>query len=96
MIEAVQMTGSGIDAVWDDVARFRAALQATGAWDRRRAGQARAALWAEIGDALLERFRAAPAIAARLAAIEHEVTAGTRTPAAAARLLLAVFLGEPL
>src|SRR6266700_1602984 len=87
------LSGSGIDAVWDDVARFRAALQATGAWDRRRADQARAALWAEIGDALLERFRAAPAIAARLAAIEHEVTAGTRTPTAAARLLLAAFLG---
>jgi LAO/AO transport system kinase len=87
------LTGSGIDAVWDDVARFRAALQATGAWDRRRTEQARTALWAEIGDALLERFRAAPAIAARLAAVEHEVTAGARTPAAAARDLLAAFLG---
>jgi LAO/AO transport system kinase len=89
------LTGSGVDAVWDDVARFRAALQATGAWERRRAGQARAALWAEIGDGLLERFRAAPAVAARLAETEREVTAGTRTPAAAARLLLAMFLGEP-
>ena len=47
-------------------------------------------------DALIERFRAAPAIAARLALIEHEVTAGTRTPAAAACLLLAEFLREPL
>jgi LAO/AO transport system kinase len=88
------LTGSGIDAVWDDVARFRAALQATGAWDRRRAEQTRAALWAEIGDALLERFRAAPRVAARLAEVEDEVTAGTRTPAAAARALLAAFLGK--
>ena len=87
------LTGSGVDAVWDDVARFRAALQATGAWERRRAEQARAALWAEIGDGLLERFRAAPAVAARLAEIEREVTTGARTPAAAARLLLAAFLG---
>jgi LAO/AO transport system kinase len=90
------LTGSGIDAVWDDVARFRAALEASGAWERRRAEQARAALWAEIGDSLLERFRAAPVVAARLAEIEREVTAGTRTPAAAARLLLAAFLGEAL
>ncbi len=88
------LTGSGIDAVWDDVARFRAALQATGAWERRRAEQTRAALWAEIDDGLLERFRAEPGVAARLAAIEREVTAGTRTPAAAARLLLAAFFGE--
>jgi LAO/AO transport system kinase len=89
------LTGSGIDAVWDDVARFRAALEASGQWQRRRAEQARAALWQEIGDGLIERFRAAPEVAAHLAAAEREVTAGIRTPAAAARLLLATFLGGP-
>jgi LAO/AO transport system kinase len=88
------LTGDGIDAVWEDVARFRAALEASGAWARRRADQAKAALWAEIGDGLLERFRAAPGIAARLAKLEREVAAGKRTPASAARLLLAAFLGE--
>ena len=88
------LTGDGIDAVWDDVARFRAVLEASGAWSQRRAEQARAALWDEIGDGLLERFRATPAIAARVAEIEREVTAGVRTPAAAARLLLATFLGK--
>jgi len=89
------LTGTGIGTVWDDVARFRAALEASGAWGRRRAGQARAALWAEIGDALLARFRAAPAIAQRLTQVEDEVAAGSRTPAAAAQALLAAFLGEP-
>jgi LAO/AO transport system kinase len=88
------LTGDGIDAVWEDVARFRTALEASGAWARRRADQAEAALWAEIGDGLLERFRAAPGIAARLAKLEREVAAGKRTPASAARLLLAAFLGE--
>src|SRR5579863_2104080 len=83
------LTGSGVDAVWDDVARFQAALEATGAWDKRRAEQARAALWAEIGDGLLDRFRAAPKIAAHLAEIEREVTNGARTPASASRDLLA-------
>ncbi|HEX3864443.1 MAG TPA: methylmalonyl Co-A mutase-associated GTPase MeaB [Stellaceae bacterium] len=86
------LTGEGIDALWDDVARFRAALKASGAWGRRRAEHARAALWAEIGDGLVEHFRAAPAVAGRLAAIEDDVTHGVRTPAAAARLLLAGFL----
>src|ERR1700676_3387684 len=37
------LTGSGVDAVWDDVAPFRAALQASGAWDGRRAEQGGAA-----------------------------------------------------
>ena len=95
MVRAVSaLTGNGIDAVWEDVARFRAALEASGAWARRRAGQAQAALWAEIGDGLLERFRAAPAIATRLAKLESEVAAGQRTPASAARLLLAAFLKQ--
>ena len=88
------LTGDGIAQVWDDVARFRAALVASGTWALRRAEQRRAALWAEIGDELVERFRAAPAVAARLAALEREVVAGDRTPAAAARLLLAAFLGD--
>jgi LAO/AO transport system kinase len=88
------LEGTGIREVWDDVSRFRAALEHTGAWSRRRAQQARAALWSEIGDTLLDRFRAAPAVARRLAAIEEEVTAGTRTSTAAARELLTLFVGE--
>jgi len=88
------LTGTGIGQVWDDAARFRAALEATGAWDRRRAEQAKAALWAEIGDGLIERFRATRAVAAKLAATEAQVTAGTCSPAAAARGLLAAFLRE--
>lgn len=88
------LTGDGVDHVWDDVARFRAALAETGAWQRRRAEQGRAALWAEIGDGLVERFRATPAVAARLAEMEHAVTAGACTPAAAARELLRLFIGS--
>jgi len=80
--------------VWADVARFRTALEASGAWAGRRGAQAQAALWAEIGHGLLERFRAAPEIAARLAKLECEVAAGKRTPASAAHLLLAAFLAE--
>ena len=88
------LTGDGIDAVWDDVARFRAALKASGAWETLRAEQGRAALWQEIGDGLIERFRAAPQVAARLGETERDVAEGVRTPAAAARLLLSAFLGD--
>jgi LAO/AO transport system kinase len=88
------LEGTGIHEVWDDVARFCAALERTGTWSRRRSEQARAALWSEIGDSLIDRFRAAPAVALRLAAIEEEVMAGVRTPTNGARILLAAFLGE--
>jgi len=87
------LEGVGIEEVWDDVTRFRAALEQSGAWSRRRAEQARAALWSEIDDGLIEHFREAPAVARRLAAIEQEVMSGTLTPAAAARALLAAFFG---
>jgi Methylmalonyl Co-A mutase-associated GTPase MeaB len=40
--------GKGVAEVWDDVARFRATLEATGASVQRRRDQARAALWSEI------------------------------------------------
>jgi LAO/AO transport system kinase len=88
------LEGTGIVEVWEDVAHFRAALEVTGAWTMRRREQARSALWSEIDSLLLDRFRAAPAVARRLAAVEVEVAAGSLTPAAAARDLLAAFLGK--
>ena len=85
------LNGTGVDEIWDDVARFRAVLEASGDWSRRRAGQSRAALWNEIGDGLRAAFRAAPDVAARLAEAEREVMSGARTPAEAARDLLRLF-----
>jgi LAO/AO transport system kinase len=85
------LTGVGVDAVWDHVGRFRAVVESSGDWQRRRAEQARAALWTEIGDGLQLQFRAAPAIATRLADIEKEVMQGTRTPADGSRELLGLF-----
>jgi LAO/AO transport system kinase len=87
------LEGKGVAEVWDDVARFSEAVEATGTWPQRRREQARAALWSEIDESLLEHFRAAPAVACRLASIEAEVVAGARTPAAAARDLLDAFFG---
>jgi LAO/AO transport system kinase len=88
------LEGTGVAEVWDEVERFRAALATSGAWTERRRGQARAALWAEIDDSLVERFRAAPAVARILAEIEGAVMAGEETPTGAARALLGAFLGE--
>jgi LAO/AO transport system kinase len=88
------LEGTGVREVWGDVDRFRAALEPTGAWSHRRAEQACSALWSEIGDSLLDHFRAGPSIAGRLSDVEREVMAGTRTPSATARELLASFFHE--
>jgi GTPase len=88
------LEGTGIAEIWTEVERFRIALERTGAWSRRRAEQARAALWAEIGDSLLDCFRATRAVAEQLASLEAEVVAGNRAPSAAARSLLASFFAK--
>jgi LAO/AO transport system kinase len=89
------LTGAGIDVVWDEVARFRTVLEASGgAWSRQRAEQARAALLAEIGEGLLAQFRAAPDVAARFPVIEREVMDGACTAAHGARELLRAFVAN--
>jgi LAO/AO transport system kinase len=85
------LSGTGIDAVWDVVGEHGTALRAAGELDRLRAAQARAWLWSEVNDELGGRFRRHPAVRAQLRAVEAEVTAGSLSPAAAARRLLDAF-----
>ena len=84
----------GIDKVWQRVERDVAAQRANGARDRRRAAQAQAALWSEIGEGLVDLFKADARVAKRLAKLEAEVAGGGLTPAAAARTALAAFRGR--
>ena len=84
----------GIDTVWDTIGEHKALTEANGARATRRAEQARAWLWSEIRETLIDRFRAHPAVRADLARLEAEVTAGTTIPAAAAHTLLGRFLDQ--
>ena len=85
------LAGTGIAEVWEAIERFRAAVEADGELDAARAGQATAWLWSEVGDTLLDRFRADPAVAAELPALEADVAAGRIAPTRAARHLLDAF-----
>ena len=86
-------TGDGLDQVWDTVRRHQDTLAASGEKTARRGEQAQAALWADLGDRLLEALKHRPAIARRLPEIEAEVRAGTLMPMTGARLLLELFSG---
>jgi len=68
------------------------AVAKSGALKRRRGEQAKAALWAEIGEALLERLKDDARIKARLGKLEAQVGAGKLSPAAAARQVLEGFI----
>jgi LAO/AO transport system kinase len=81
---------SGIDAVWSAIERFRATLGP--ALAAHRIEQARAWLWREVGDTLLDALRAHPAVHRDLAAVEAAVSEGRLSPGAGARRLIAAFL----
>ncbi|MBK1837521.1 methylmalonyl Co-A mutase-associated GTPase MeaB [Azospirillum sp. YIM B02556] len=83
---------AGIDTVWQTIGEHKALTEANGARATRRSEQARAWLWSEIRETLIDRFRAHPAVRADLARLEAEVTAGSVIPAAAAHILLGRFL----
>ena len=89
------LTGAGIAEVWEAIERFCAAVRGNGELDAARAAQASAWLWSEVGDALLDRFRADPAVADQLPAVEADVAAGRLAPPRAARLLLEAFAHRP-
>ena len=82
------LTGDGLTALWQAVLDHRAALAASGRIESVRREQLRRWMWAMIEERLVSRFRADPAVQARLEALEAQVIAGSTTaPRAAAQLL---------
>ena len=79
----------GIAELAGAITRHRAALESTGALTRRRAGQATRALWAELQDRLVARYRDDPTLRSKVEDLEADVAAGRIVPAAAVEALLA-------
>jgi LAO/AO transport system kinase len=90
---ASAITGDGVVAVWDVVGRFLQAVGEKGV-TRRRAEQARAWMWNEVGETLLAELRRHPEVKRLVAGLERDVESGHATPAAAARRMLEVFHGR--
>jgi LAO/AO transport system kinase len=87
------LEGTGIEHLWHEVERRVAAARNSGALAAKRAEQAKAALWHEIGEGLLDLFRADAAVGPLLRNLEGKVAAAKLTPEAAARTALNAFLG---
>lgn len=83
----------GIEKLRQHVEAAAHARTRDGSLSRRRAAQARAALWSEVGESLLEALKHDPAVAALLPALEAKVASTRLTPSAAARRALAAFRG---
>jgi LAO/AO transport system kinase len=90
------LSDDGIDAAWDTIGRFRDAMKQSGDIAANRAAQARAWLWSEMAETLLEALKEDPAMPAQFSAIEAAVAAGQASPRVAARGLVRQFLkGRP-
>ncbi len=81
----------GIGEVWDAVTGFEAIMRDSGELSSWRAEQARAWMWNEIREGLIEAFKAEPSIAAKIHKFEADVAEGRITPDAAADILLKRF-----
>ncbi len=86
------LIGCGMDTLAADIERRAQKLAREGAIAARRARQAAAALWREIGEGLMDAVRGDASVAPMLKGLEAEVASGRLTPAAAAAQALAAFL----
>lgn len=82
------LTGEGIAEVWRAVESLARILRDSGEMKENRAQQAKAWMWKEIRETVLERFITHPAVAARVTEMERRVAQGALSPAAAARALV--------
>ena len=85
------LLGDGIDEVWSTVTALVGALRASGELDARRTEQARAWMWSEVTETLLDDLRRDAAVRDRIGTLEADVSSGRMSPAAAAREVLAAF-----
>ena len=88
------LTGDGIAKVWRKIEDYSEKMNASGQFATRRANQAKAWMWSEIEESLIAALRTHPEVAKRVDALEGEVAEGERSPGAAAREMLSVFLDK--
>ena len=81
--------GTGLGEVWERIEAHRATLQRTGQFEAKRAAQQVRWMWQLVEDRLRADLQAHPGVRQLVPEVEHELSAGTTTPTAAANRLLA-------
>jgi LAO/AO transport system kinase len=86
------LDAGGIARAWETIGRFRQAMTNSGEIAANRAKQARAWLWSEMAELLIDSLKDDPGMQQRVTAIETAVAAGRASPRVAAQELVRIFL----
>jgi LAO/AO transport system kinase len=86
------LENTGIDEIWSIIGDFRAKMMANGEFENARATQAKAWLWNETAESLLDLLRHDPSVRDQINDLEAAVAEGTASPGIAARTLVQTFL----
>lgn len=85
------LEGTGLDAIWEQILKHRAMMEASGEFTRKRSGQAIHWMWNMIEDGLLASLRQDELVATKMRQLEAEVSAGAITPSTAAESVLEAY-----
>lgn len=94
VLTSSSLTGKGLDEVWQAIVDHRAALEASGQLDARRARQQREWLWALVQGELEDALRTSTAVSAIRARLESQVEDGELSALEASDQILAAFASD--
>jgi LAO/AO transport system kinase len=86
------LDGSEAAKLWGIVQNYRDVLDDAGALDTRRADQAKAWMWSEVTNELVDSLKTDPDVRSRVGQLESDVTEGKLSPTIAAQDLIDTFL----
>ena len=83
-----------IDTIWHSVGEFARAMEQSGELNHKREQQAKAWMWKEIRETVLDRFLNHPNVAKHIQSIEESVAKAELSPTAAAHMLVKECYGK--
>ena len=83
--------GTGIASIWQTIEKYRDAMTANGEFERTRAAQAKAWLWNELSETLLDVLRQDERLRREVETLERAVVEGRTSPWVAAQQLVRKF-----
>jgi LAO/AO transport system kinase len=86
------LENKGIEEIWDVIRGYRETLTENGEFEKSRAAQAKAWLWNETAETLLDSLRHDPAVRDQIEGLETAVADGKTSPGVAAETLVRRFL----